>query len=52
MYEGRGWIARGSATGPKFLNVRVVDLWNELDESTVSVDNITAFKRKLVKSGY
>ena len=26
---------------------RVVDLWNELDDSTVSVDNVTAFKRKL-----
>ena len=35
-----------------FLSARVVDLWNELDDSTVSVDNVTAFKRKLGKLGY
>src|SRR6218665_3950555 len=36
----------------KFFSARVVDLWNELDDSTVSVDNVTAFKRKLGKLGY
>ena len=30
----------------------MVDLWNELDDSTVSVDNVTVFKRKLGKLGY
>jgi len=30
----------------------VVDLWNELDDSTVSVDNVTAFNRMLEKLGY
>jgi len=30
--------------GQKFCSARVVDLWNELDDSTVSVDNVTAFK--------
>ena len=29
-----------------------VDLWNELDDSAVSVENVTAFKRKLGKLGY
>ena len=36
----------------KFFSARVVDLWNELDDSTVSVDNVTAFKRKLEKLSY
>jgi hypothetical protein len=38
--------------GQKFFSARVVDLWNGLDDSTVSVDTITAFKRKLGKLGY
>ena len=33
--------------GQKFFSARAVDLWSELDDSTVSVDNVTAFKRKL-----
>ena len=38
--------------GVKFYSARVVDLWNSLDDSTVSVDTITAFKKKLGKLGY
>ena len=38
--------------GHTFFSARVVDLWNELDDSTVSVDNVKAFKRKLEKLGY
>ena len=38
--------------GQIFFGARVLDLWNELDESTVSVDNVTAFKRELGKLGY
>ena len=38
--------------GQKFFNARVVDLWNELDDSTVSADNVTDFNRKLEKLGY
>src|SRR6218665_1218696 len=37
--------------GQKFFSARVVDLWNELDGSIVSVDNVT-FKRMLGKLGY
>src|SRR6218665_3258811 len=40
---------RKGTLGQKFFSTRVVDLWNELDDSTVSVDNVTAFKRKLGK---
>src|SRR6218665_1519690 len=55
-----GKVTRGTDTnylrkgtlGQKFFSARVVDLWNALDDSTVSVDNITAFKRKLGKLGY
>ena len=36
----------------KYFSARVVDLFNELDDRTVSVDNVTAFKRKLGKLGY
>ena len=37
----------------KFVSAtRDVDLWNGLDDCTVSVDTITAFKRKLGKLGY
>src|SRR6218665_900382 len=43
---------RKGTIGQKFFSARVVDLWNELDDSTVSVDNVTAFKRKLGKLGY
>src|SRR6218665_2299146 len=43
---------RKGTLGQKFFSARVVDLWNELDDSTVSVDNVTAFKRKLGKLGY
>jgi len=38
--------------GQKFLSARVVDLWNDLDDNNVSVDNVTAFKKKLGKLGY
>ena len=40
---------RKETLGQKFFSGRVVDLWNELDDSTVSLDNFTAFKRKLRK---
>ena len=43
---------RKGTLGQKFFSAGVVDLWNELDDSTVSVDNVTAFKRKLGKLGY
>src|SRR6218665_693724 len=43
---------RKGTLGQKFFSASVVDLWNELDDSTVSVDNVTAFKRKLGKLGY
>src|SRR6218665_1639799 len=43
---------RKGTLGQKFFSARVVDLWNELEDSTVSVDNVTAFKRKLGKLGY
>src|SRR6218665_1671572 len=43
---------RKGTIGQKFFSARVVDLWDELDDSTVSVDNVTAFKRKLGKLGY
>src|SRR6218665_985195 len=43
---------RKGTIGQKFFSARVVDLRNELDDSTVSVDNVTAFKRKLGKLGY
>src|SRR6218665_1014589 len=33
----------------EFFSARVVDLWNKLDDSTDSVDNVRAFPRKLVK---
>src|SRR6218665_3586516 len=43
---------RKGTLGQKFFSARVVDLWNELDDSTVSVDNVTVFKRKLGKWSY
>ena len=43
---------RKGTLGKTFFTARVVDLQNELDDSTVSVDNGTAFKRKLGKLGY
>src|SRR6218665_1051626 len=43
---------RKGTIGQTFFSARVVDLWNELDDSTISVDNVTAFKRKLGKLGY
>src|SRR6218665_1715647 len=43
---------RKGTLGQKCFGARVADLWNELDDSTVSVDNVTAFKRKLGKLGY
>src|SRR6218665_1314791 len=43
---------RKGTLGQKFFSARVVDLWNELDDSTVSGDNVTAFRRKLGKLGY
>src|SRR6218665_3837801 len=43
---------RKGTLGQKFFSARVVDLGNALDDSTVSVDNVTAFKRKLGKLGY
>jgi len=39
--------------GQNFFSASVVDLlWNELHDSIVSVDNVTAFKRILGKLGY
>src|SRR6218665_2258864 len=38
---------RKGTIGQKFFSARVVDLWNESDDSTVSVENVTVFKRKL-----
>ena len=38
--------------GQKFFRARVIDIWNGLDDSTVSVDTVTAFIRKLGKLGY
>src|SRR6218665_907757 len=44
---------RKGTLGQKLFSARVVDLWNELDDSTVSVDNgHRDFKRKLGKLGY
>src|SRR6218665_3301523 len=43
---------RKGTLGQNIFSARVVDFWNELDDSTVSVDNVTAFKRKLGKLGY
>ena len=43
---------RKGTLGQTFFSARVVDLWTELDDNTVSVDYITAFKRKLGKLGY
>src|SRR6218665_141154 len=43
---------RKGTLGQKVSSARVVDLWNALDDSTVSVDNVKAFKRKLGKLGY
>src|SRR6218665_904780 len=43
---------RKGTLGHKCFSARYVDLWNELDDSTVSVDNVTAFKKKLGKLGY
>jgi len=44
---------RKGTKGQKFFSAGVADLWNELDDSrpTVSVDNVTVFKRKLGKLG-
>jgi len=36
----------------KFVSARVVDLWTELDDSIISVDNVTAFTGKLGKLDY
>ena len=35
---------RKGTVGQKFFSSRVVDLWNELEDSTVSVDNVTALR--------
>ena len=43
---------RKGTLGQKLFSARVVDLWNALDNSTVSVDNVTAFKIKLGKLRY
>ena len=43
---------RKGTLGQNFFSARVVDLWNELDDSTVSAYSVTAFKRKLGKLGY
>ena len=42
---------RTGTSGHKFFRARVVDFRNELDDSTVSVDNVTAFNRKLGRFG-
>jgi len=51
-HRGKLFKKSKGTLGHKFFSARVVDLWNELDESTVSVDNVTAFKRELGKLGY
>src|SRR6218665_282767 len=38
---------RKGTLGQKFFSARVVDLLNEWDDGTVSVDTVTVFKRKL-----
>ena len=38
---------RKGTLGQNFFSARVADLWNESDDSTISVENVTAFKRKL-----
>ena len=43
---------RKGTLAQEFFSARVVDLWNELDDSNVSVDNVTAFKRMLKQFGY
>ena len=43
---------RKGTLGQKFFSARALDLWKELDDSTISVDNVTVFKRKLGKLGY
>ena len=42
---------RKGTLGQKFFSARVVGLWNELDDSTVSVDNVTVFQREARKIG-
>jgi len=37
---------------PNSKSARVAGLWNELDDSTVSADNVRAFNSKLGKMGY
>ena len=36
----------------KFFSASVVGLWNELDDSTVSADSVTAFKWQLGELGF
>ena len=43
---------RKGTLGQNVFSARFVDLWNELDDSTASVDNVTAFKRKQGNLGY
>lgn len=38
--------------GQRFFSARVVEVWNGLGDSAVSVDTVTAFKGKLGKLGY
>ena len=45
-------LTKRKGIGQKLFSARVVDLWNELDDSIVSSDSVTACKRKLGKLGY
>ena len=37
---------RKRTLGQKFFRARVVDLWNDLYDSTASVDTVTTFKKR------
>src|SRR6218665_2565345 len=51
-YRYKLFKKRNGTLRQKFFSARVVILWNKFDDSTVSVDNVAAFKRKLRKLGY
>src|SRR6218665_3398749 len=52
VHRYKSFKKRKGTLWQKFFSARVVDLWNALDDTTVSVDNVAAFKRKLGKLGY
>ena len=50
--KDRNYLRRGKEhIRQNYFSARVADLWNRLDGSSVSVDIITAFKRKFGKLG-